>query len=294
MHAYHFARAFTLSLRAMDSQFMHPSFLMHAYDTSINGDVPNDTQAGKSINALLYNAKLAARIAWEMQRNDGVIGWEGFARVRKDMVRAFKGVECALDEAMAALPDAPVPPAGDIELPAALDIHALQALVTADLQVSLLGPLTDLVADKLCPRVLDKLQDRLVAPLSDSLEKPVVDALTVPVCDTLARRLAGDQRYGPTRTPAPPLAHTRSVSDLGTTSRRSSYDPAKDPLTCSSGFRMSEEYARDLARRDRARRTSSLSSRSFSTDEITPAQPKANDSSDTEDAAAHRVKKRKL
>lgn len=91
----------------MDSQFMHPSFLMHAYDTSINGEVPSDTQAGKCINALLYNARLSAHIAWEMQRNNGGIGWEGFARVRKDMARAFTGVECALDEAIAALPDAP-------------------------------------------------------------------------------------------------------------------------------------------------------------------------------------------
>lgn len=277
------ANTLTYSHRAMDSQFMHPSFLMHAYDTSINGDVPTDTQAGKSINALLHNARLSARIAWEMQRNDGGIGWEGFARVRKDMARAFTGVEHALDEALAALPDAPdvtVPPAGIIDATAALDIQELRAHITADLEVSLLEPLTDFVADKLFPRVLEKLQARLIAPLSGSLEKPVVDALTVPVCDTLTRRLAGDPRYGPKPIPAPQL--TRSASLLATTSGRASYDPAKDPLTCSSGFRMSDDYARD-----HARRTSAASSSSLSTNEITPAQAKPKYREDGEDAGAH-------
>lgn len=267
----------------MDSQFMHPSFLMHAYDTSINGNVPTDTQAGKAINALLYNARLSARIAWEMQRNNGGIGEEGFARVQKDMGRAFRGVECALDAAVAALQDTTgtVSVATDVSPLAAPDLQELRALVTADLESSLLVPLTDALADLLFPRLLAKLQDRLVAPVSESLEKPVVEALTVPVCDTLTRRLAGDQRYGSTPSPAPALVHSRSVSHLAGT-RRPSYDPNNDPLTCSSGFRMSDEYARDLARR-----TSSTSSSSLSTSEITPAQPKPKDH-------AHRVKRMKI
>ncbi|KAL1937342.1 hypothetical protein VTO73DRAFT_13803 [Trametes versicolor] len=157
-----------------DTQFKHSDFLIYAYNLANNPERPQDTQASALITALLDHAKLAARVAWELNKYDGNIDQAGFERVRRDLGGSCAVLEGALIESLAEFSPASSPSteqdkSQDVRLPSTIQdtlelnlsltqLPRLRDSLVADLPALLLGDLENM----LMPRLLAKLQPALV------------------------------------------------------------------------------------------------------------------------------------
>ncbi|CDO77979.1 hypothetical protein BN946_scf184670.g3 [Trametes cinnabarina] len=211
---YHYGQISISKYRAVDSQFKHPDFLLYAYDIATKQESA-PSEATPIINALIDHARLASRIAWELDQQGGQVGPQGINRLSADMRASFAtlleqlgGFEThppgdsatsgMLHDSLAAhLQDSL---AQQLREPITADLEdalapRLEASIARRLQHSLEKRLFDLLVQTLTPRITADLQGNLIGPLESALKAPLTQALTTPVAEALGRRIPVHPRY---------------------------------------------------------------------------------------------------
>ncbi|KAL1939008.1 hypothetical protein VTO73DRAFT_11161 [Trametes versicolor] len=166
-----------------DTQFKHSDFLIYAYNIANNPERPQDTQASALITALLDHAKLAARVAWELNKYDGNIDQAGFERVRRDLGGSCAILEGALVDSLAEFSPLSTPASdkdGSEDTEARILPSTMQDTLELNLCLTHLPRLRDSLVADLPGLLLADLENALMPRLLAKLEPALIDALTPP------------------------------------------------------------------------------------------------------------------
>ncbi|OJT09335.1 hypothetical protein TRAPUB_14208 [Trametes pubescens] len=232
-------------LEKHNTQFKHSDFLIYTYDISMDSERPQDTQTSALITALLDHAKLAARIAWELNKTDGNIDQAGFERVRRDLGGSCAVFEGALVNSLAEFcplssPSSAQDDSQNTHLPSTMQntlelnlcltqLPQLRESLVADLPALLLGDLEN----ALMPHLLAKLQPALL----DVLQPTLLDALRLPAHTPDEHGYSTLGRY------SRPTTNQRPATDTTTHALRTR--PATDATTRMPRMRFKESLVDD-------------------------------------------------